>query len=181
RTSRCPPPCPPPGGGIAGTSGCEPVAIEERQTGVSDGKVDVARRYVPCSARNLIAGVSAASNIDGVRPSMTTRTTGFNRARGRAALRGCRVTGGADVRRAEALRAPPGGRGRARTHAPHRRVRRGRAGRRCPRAGRRGGAGGRAAAPPRRGGAPPPRSDLRRACRRRRRRAHRLPPPTRRR
>src|SRR5581483_4398688 len=58
-------------------SGCEPVAIELRQTGVSDGNVDAARRYSPCSARNRSAGVSAASNIDGVNPSMTTRTTGL--------------------------------------------------------------------------------------------------------
>src|SRR5581483_11327484 len=58
-------------------SGCEPVAIELRQTGVSDGNVDTARRYSPCSARNRSAGVSAASNIDGVNPSMTTRTTGL--------------------------------------------------------------------------------------------------------
>ena len=121
-TIRCSPRCHHTRCGISCTSGCDPVAIDERQTGVSDGKVDVARRYVPCSARNLIAGVSAASNIDGVRPSMTTRTTGFNRARGRAALRGGRVTGGASVRRAEALRAPPDSRGRARTRAPHRRA-----------------------------------------------------------
>src|SRR3954468_11621891 len=56
-------------------SGCEPVAIELRHTGVSDGNVDVARRYSPCSARNRRAGVSAASNIDGVRPSITISTT----------------------------------------------------------------------------------------------------------
>ena len=30
------------------TSGCAPVAIDERQTGVSDGKVETPRRYVPC-------------------------------------------------------------------------------------------------------------------------------------
>src|SRR3954453_2501871 len=59
------------------TSGCAPVAIDERHTGVSDGKVDAARRYSPWSARKRSAGVSAASNIDGVRPSMTTRMTGL--------------------------------------------------------------------------------------------------------
>ncbi len=59
------------------TSGCAPVAIDERQTGVSDGNVEAARRYSPCSARKRSAGASALSNIDGVRPSITTRTTGF--------------------------------------------------------------------------------------------------------
>ncbi len=63
------------------TSGCPPVAIDDRQTGVSDGNVDAARAYVPCSSRYRKAGVSAASNIDGVRPSMTIRTTGFGTAK----------------------------------------------------------------------------------------------------
>src|SRR4051812_29267792 len=63
--------------GISCTSGCAPVAMDERHTGVSDGNVDAARRYSPCSARKRSAGVSAASNIDGVRPSMTIRTTGL--------------------------------------------------------------------------------------------------------
>src|SRR5206468_9642766 len=57
------------------TSGCAPVAIEERQTGVSEGNVDTAREYVPCSARKESAGArpspTAPSNIDGVSPSMT--------------------------------------------------------------------------------------------------------------
>ncbi len=76
------------------TSGCAPVAIDARQTGVSEGNVDDARRYSPCSARKRSAGVSAASNIDGVRPSITTSTTGFgaidcsSRARASAARRG---------------------------------------------------------------------------------------------
>src|SRR5438067_3659673 len=64
--------------GIRWTSGCAPVAIDERHTGVSDGKVDVARAYSPCSARNRSAGACrsrALSNVDALRPSMTTRTT----------------------------------------------------------------------------------------------------------
>src|SRR5437763_4430197 len=46
-------------------------------TGVSDGNVVIARAYRPFSARNDSAGkrrsAAAASNIDGVRPSMTMR------------------------------------------------------------------------------------------------------------
>src|SRR5919204_3478011 len=49
------------------------------QTGVSEGNVVTAREYEPCSARNHIAGVRAspteASNIDGVSPSTTIRTS----------------------------------------------------------------------------------------------------------
>src|SRR5438445_8982374 len=60
------------------TSGCAPVTSEDMHTGVSEGNVVTARPYVPCSARNVNAGVrlspTAASNIDGVRPSMTMRT-----------------------------------------------------------------------------------------------------------
>src|SRR5919201_1474120 len=67
--------------GIRGTSGWAPVAIEERQTGVNDGKVDVARTYWPCSARNVSVGArrspTAASNTDGVSPSMTIRISGL--------------------------------------------------------------------------------------------------------
>src|SRR3954470_5072654 len=63
--------------GISCTSGYAPVEIDARQTGVSDGKTDQARRYSPCSARKRIAGVSAASNTDGVSPSMTMITTGL--------------------------------------------------------------------------------------------------------
>src|SRR5436305_8451914 len=58
------------------TSGCAPVGIEERQTGVSDGKVEVARPYSPCSARKRSAGAwlsSADSKVAAARPSMTTR------------------------------------------------------------------------------------------------------------
>ena len=65
--------------GIPWTSGCAPVAIDERQTGVSDGNVVTARRYSPCSIRNASAGTSrlstASSSIAGVRPSMTIRTS----------------------------------------------------------------------------------------------------------
>src|SRR4051794_5667245 len=78
-------------------SGCEPVAIELRHTGVSDGNVDVARRYSPCSARKRSAGVSAASNIDGVSPSMTISTTFFG-----GVLLGKGAQAGVPVRRAAA-------------------------------------------------------------------------------
>src|ERR671931_547008 len=64
--------------GMWWTSGCAPVTIDERQTGVSDGNVDVARPYSPCSARNRSAGAwlsRAASKVKAVRPSMTTRMT----------------------------------------------------------------------------------------------------------
>src|SRR2546425_6466309 len=61
------------------TSGCPPVASDERHTGVSDGNVETARSYRPCSARNVSAGVrlspTADSNTEGVRPSMTIRMT----------------------------------------------------------------------------------------------------------
>jgi hypothetical protein len=57
--------------------GWPPVASDERQTGVNDGNVDTARAYCPCSARNDSAGArpspTAASNTDGVKPSMTIR------------------------------------------------------------------------------------------------------------
>src|SRR5439155_443565 len=59
------------------TSGCAPVAIEVRHTGVSDGNVVTPRRYSPASARAERAGVerspTAFSNVDGVRPSITMR------------------------------------------------------------------------------------------------------------
>src|SRR5947209_12652197 len=65
--------------GIWCTSGCPPVASDERHTGVSDGNVETARSYRPCSARNVSAGVrlspTADSNTEGVRPSMTIRMT----------------------------------------------------------------------------------------------------------
>src|SRR3954466_2271814 len=63
--------------GIRWPDGCVPVAIEERQTGVSDGNVETARRYSPCEARNASAGAlpleTASSKTSGVRPSMMTR------------------------------------------------------------------------------------------------------------
>src|ERR671931_622520 len=43
------------------TSGCAPVTIDERQTGVSDGNVEVAWPYSPCSARKRSAGASTTS------------------------------------------------------------------------------------------------------------------------
>src|SRR3954452_2229797 len=59
------------------TSGCAPVASDDRHTGVSDGNVDTARAYLPCSARNDNAGArpssTAASKTDGVSPSITIR------------------------------------------------------------------------------------------------------------
>src|SRR5256885_5111960 len=76
-TIRCSPRCHHTRWGISCTSGCAPVEIEARQTGVSDGNTEAARRYSPCSARKRIAGVSAASNIDGVSPSITITTTGL--------------------------------------------------------------------------------------------------------
>src|SRR6266536_3934629 len=76
-TSRSSPRCHQTRCGMPCTSGCPPVAIDARQTGVSEGKVETPRRYEPCSSRKRSAGVSAASNIDGVRPSITIRTTGF--------------------------------------------------------------------------------------------------------
>src|SRR5579862_1854310 len=59
--------------------GPAPVTIEERQTGVSDGKTDVACRYSPCSARKERAGArplsTARSKAAGVIPSTTIRTS----------------------------------------------------------------------------------------------------------
>src|SRR6478735_2795431 len=58
-------------------SGCAPVTIEVRQTGVSDGKVVTPRLYSPASASSDSVGAdrspTACSNTDGVSPSMTTR------------------------------------------------------------------------------------------------------------
>ncbi len=79
------------------TSGPAPVAIEVRQTGVSDGKTDVARRYSPCAARYASAGArplsTPYSNASGVIPSTTIRTSFFGtssvlgeRAQARVAL-----------------------------------------------------------------------------------------------
>src|SRR4051812_31785863 len=65
--------------GMRWTSECAPVAIEDAQTGVSDGKVERARRYDPSRARSESAGVSprstARSKTAGVRPSITIRTS----------------------------------------------------------------------------------------------------------
>src|SRR5580765_2792721 len=70
------------------TSGCAPVAIDVRHTGVSDGNVVTARRYSPASARAESVGVerspTAFSNVDGVRPSMTIRIAGLLRKRAQA-------------------------------------------------------------------------------------------------
>src|SRR5262245_50318086 len=59
------------------TSGCAPVAIDVRQTGVSEGNVVTERRYRPASARSASVGAerssTACSNIEGVSPSMTIR------------------------------------------------------------------------------------------------------------
>src|SRR5215467_11278501 len=61
------------------TPGPAPVAIEVRQTGVSEGKTDVACRYSARSARKESAGArplsTARSNAAGVIPSTTIRTT----------------------------------------------------------------------------------------------------------
>src|SRR3954453_12806897 len=80
------------------TSGCAPVASDERHTGVSEGNVETARVYSPCCARNDSAGArpssTAASNTDGVNPSMTTRIAFLvpgKRAQSRVAL-GCATT-----------------------------------------------------------------------------------------
>ena len=65
--------------GISWTSGCAPVAIDERQTGVRDGNVVTARRYSPRLIRKRSAGTSsvstARSSMAGVSPSMTIRTS----------------------------------------------------------------------------------------------------------
>src|SRR2546430_13007274 len=76
-TIRCSPRCHHTRCGISCTSGYAPVEIEARQTGVSDGNTEEARRDAPCSARQRIAGLSAASNIDGVEPSITITITGL--------------------------------------------------------------------------------------------------------
>src|SRR5919108_103440 len=64
--------------GTSSMSGCAPVAIEVRHTGVTEGNVVVPRRYVPASWRCSSAGRRRSSNprssIAGVRPSMTART-----------------------------------------------------------------------------------------------------------
>src|SRR5215211_6575098 len=63
--------------GMWWTSGCAPVAIDVRQTGVSEGNVVTARRYEPAPASAESVGAerspTAFSKVDGVRPSMTIR------------------------------------------------------------------------------------------------------------
>ena len=60
-----------------GYVGGGPGGDDERQTGVSDGKVETPRRYVPFAARNESAGAlpvsTASSKTAGVSPSTTTR------------------------------------------------------------------------------------------------------------
>src|ERR671934_78209 len=79
-------------------SGCTPVAIDVRQTGVSDGKTETPRAYVPFSSRNRRAGTrsvsTAASSTDGVRPSMTTRIS-FVLVLGKGAQPGIALAGAA--------------------------------------------------------------------------------------
>ena len=78
-TSRRSPRCHQTRCGISWTSGWAPVAIDDRQTGVSEGNVVVARPSVPRSASAVSVGASrvpsAPSSIDGVSPSITTRTS----------------------------------------------------------------------------------------------------------
>ena len=71
------------------TSGCVPVAIDDAQTGVSDGKVEIAAavragvargRRAPASPRRL-------SKTAGVRPSITIRTRPFAHDQSRARIR----------------------------------------------------------------------------------------------
>src|SRR4051794_2763789 len=70
------------------TSGCAPVAIDVRQTGVSEGKVVTARRYEPASASAESVGAerspTAFSKVDGVRPSMMIRIALLLRKRAKA-------------------------------------------------------------------------------------------------
>jgi hypothetical protein len=78
--------------GMWWTSGCAPVAIEERQTGVRDGNVEVARPYSPCSARKRSAGAwlsSALSKVAAARPSITTRMTFLSGTACGAGVRTC--------------------------------------------------------------------------------------------
>ena len=77
------------------TPGPAPVAIEERQTGVSDGKTEVACRYVAVLARGSeSAGArplsTARSNAAGVIPSTTIRTSFLHAG---ATSRACSQTG----------------------------------------------------------------------------------------
>ena len=81
------------------TSGCAPVAIDARQTGVSDGKVEAARRYSPCSARKRSAGASAPRTSTASdrrsRPGRRVSAPALSPARACAGPRACRASGGA--------------------------------------------------------------------------------------
>ena len=154
--------------GMWWTSPCAPVAIDERQTGVSDGNVDAARAYVPCSSRKRIAGVSCGfehrrrQTVDHDQDDRLRQLIARERAKPGMAV-------GARRRR----RAPSSGHGERLEVAEHghereRRAderRRGRSARRCHRACRRAEALRRRPAP-------------RRTRRRRRRRRRRRPRPT---
>src|SRR5262249_19414609 len=59
--------------GMPCTSPWPPVATDARQTGVSDGNVETARRKSPLSSRKRSVGASVASSIDGVSPSIRIR------------------------------------------------------------------------------------------------------------
>src|SRR5580765_4785741 len=87
-TMRCSPRCHQTRCGMWCTSGCAPVAIDVRHTGVSDGKVVTARRYSPAPASAESVGVerspTAFSKVDGVRPSMTMRIARLLRKRSEA-------------------------------------------------------------------------------------------------
>ena len=134
------------------TSPCAPVAIDERQTGVSDGKVDAARAYVPCSSeeadRRRVGGLEHRRR-QAVDHDQDDRLRLSDRARASADRRDGRARGGAGARRAAARRAPRGSRAPARTRALRRRARRRRAASPCRRACRRAAAHRRRAAPSR--------------------------------
>ena len=126
-TIRCSPRCHQTRCGISCTSGCDPVAIDERQTGVSDGKgrrgAPVRRRARRGTERGRVGGLEHRrrqavddDEDDRLRPAVARERAQPRVAVGRPA---------AQTRAEhEARRAPRGSRGPARTRAPHRRVRR---------------------------------------------------------
>ena len=78
------------------TSGLPPVAIDERQTGVSDGNVDAARRYVPCSARKRERRHGALARLEHRRRQAVDRRSGrrfFAATHSRRACAGRRALG----------------------------------------------------------------------------------------
>ena len=98
---------------------------------MSDGNVETARRYVPWSSKWRSAGPSVASSIDGVRPSITIRTTGFvarrsvtgKDAQARVLIGGAAARSQPDGRKEDSLQVPgdrderePGGDKRAEEH-----------------------------------------------------------------